>query len=130
MSYNSHDRTVVVHAKNYLMLTRRLALAILVMAPLSACELIDAHRDIYGKWRPEQLSFGGVGLPVGPSLEFSRDMAVVDGKSLPIQGFVKKENVITVHISDGPSLTFEMVDSTTMTISLPVIGKIKYRKMP
>lgn len=111
------------------MLNHPLAAIAVVATLLSGCELFDAHREIYGTWRAEQLAFGGVGLPIAPALEFSRQSAVVDGKSLAIQGFDKKDNVITVHVNNGPSMTFEMVDKTTMTISFPLVGKIKYRKI-
>lgn len=114
------------------MINRRLVLAnlgLLCGSMLMGCELIDAHRDIYGKWRAEQLSFGGVGLPIGPELEFTREKAVVNGNAVSVQGYEMSASTITVHVSDGPSMTFEMIDKNTMTIAFPVIGKVRYRKL-
>ena len=35
---------------------------------ISACSLIDEHRDIYGTWRAEKLEFAGIAIPFAPTI--------------------------------------------------------------
>lgn len=92
-------------------------------------EVMDAHSDIYGKWRAEGLAIGGLSLPIAPSLEFTREQVILDGKATRIEKFEMREKSVTVFLADGPSLTFEMLDSYTMTFALPVGGAVKYKKV-
>jgi hypothetical protein len=96
----------------------------------SGCNLIESHRDIYGKWHTEGIALGGITLPLGPSLEFLSNKAVVNGSELSVDRYEKKDNQITVHLTGSAGLTFEIVDKDTMTFALPVMGKITYVRAP
>ena len=102
--------------------------------PSAILEVIDAQSDIYGNWRAEQLSIGGLGLPIAPSLEFTREHVVLEGKITRAEKYEVREKSeqnprsITIHLADGPSLTFDMIDSETMSFKLPV-GAVKYKKV-
>jgi hypothetical protein len=102
--------------------------------PSAILELIDAQSDIYGNWRAEEVSVGGVGLSLAPSLEFTREHIVLGGEITPVARYEVMEassqnpKIVKVHLSSGPSLTFELMDSENMTFKLP-IGAVNYRKV-
>ncbi len=98
--------------------------------PEITVEIIEPHADIYGKWRAEHFTVGGIGLPIGPMLEFGRERFMVDGKTLKVASYEKKDKAYTVYIADGPSLAFELVDRDTLTINLPLVGSVRYRRAP
>lgn len=96
---------------------------------ISACSLIDEHRDIYGTWRAEKLEFAGIAIPIAPTIEFRREFVVIDGKIQGLESYEKTGNLITVHMKDSASLTFEMLTKRSMTLDVLFIGKIKYAKI-
>jgi hypothetical protein len=102
------------------------ASAILVVA---GCDLGQPYRDIFGTWRADQLTVGGVGIPIAPNMEFDSGKAVIAGTALPVESYSREGERITVHLKGAPSLTFEMQGKDVMAIEVPLIGKTRYTRV-
>ncbi len=111
------------------MLHLQIGIIAALLSLISACSLIDAHRDIYGTWRAEKLEFAGIAIPFAPTIEFRREKVVIDGKVQGVESYEKIGNLITVHLKDSASLTFEMLTKSSMILDVLLIGKIKYAKI-
>lgn len=96
---------------------------------VAACSLIEAHRDIYGRWRSEGISLAGISIPLAPSMEFSREAVTMDGKAQPVDGYRREGNRITVMMRGSAALTFDMEGSDAMTIDVPLLGKLRYTRV-
>jgi hypothetical protein len=106
---------------------RTLWLAWLVVL-MGGCSLVEPHREIYGRWRAQQLSLAGIAIPVAPNMDFSAHQVTLDDKPIEVDSYSKQEKRITVHLKSSISLTFEMEGSDAMTIELPLVGRIRYTR--
>lgn len=110
---------------------RNFALAALGAASLSltGCLPWGGASWIYGKWRSERLSFGGIAIPVAPFMEFKRKEAVIDGERVAVDDYEVDGPRVTVHLQGAPSLTFLRESEDKMSIELPILGKILYSRV-
>ena len=93
------------------------------------CDLLDSNRDIYGKWQADKLSIAGIGLPVSPNIEFRPKEAVIDGTAQPAT-YSRQDKTLTVTLQSGVSFAFTLQDDKTLSIAVPILGDVTYRKTP
>jgi hypothetical protein len=111
------------------MIMRRTILGVITALLICGCHALDAHRDIYGRWHAEHFTFGGLGLSVGPTMEFAPDKVLIADTPQAVLRYEKKDSVVTVYLKSGTSIAFEITDKNTMTIEMPIVGKIVYKKV-
>lgn len=106
--------------------TLLLALTLLITL---GCDLLDPNRDLYGQWQADKLTIAGIGLPVSPNIEFRPKEAVIDGTPQPAS-YTRKDKALTVTLQSGVSFEFTLQDDHTLSIAVPILGSVTYRKMP
>jgi len=109
---------------------RSWALLLVVGWLLAACTLIQPYREIFGSWRAEQLSIGGIGLSVSPSLQFEAGRAVIGGRPTKVESYSREGNRVTVQLEGALSLNFEMQGKDAMILEVPLVGKVRYTRVP
>ena len=95
----------------------------------SGCSLIEPYREIFGRWRSDQLSFAGIKIPIAPIMVFEQGKAEIGDSIAEVVSYSRQGNLITVNLKDGTSLIFEMLGKDAMTIEVPILGKMHYSRV-
>lgn len=101
----------------------------LTLLSATGCDLLDPNHDLYGQWQADKLTIAGIGLPVSPNIEFRPETALVDGTAQAAR-YTRKDKTLTVTLQSGVSFEFTVQDDHSLSIALPLLGNVTYRKVP
>ncbi len=62
-------------------------------------------------------------------MEFERSKAVIGDAQSEVTAYAIKGNRITVHLKGDSSFTFEIINRNSMTIDVPILGKVRYTRI-
>ncbi len=108
-------------------------IAAAVLAPtvlLAACSR-QSDASLIGHWQAERVSFYSAKLPVGPDIVVKEDRISNSstGIDLPIKNIERKGDEATVDFEYGLGVTFYFDGPDRLHISVPLIGKVYYRRV-
>ncbi|MDR5770104.1 MULTISPECIES: TPR end-of-group domain-containing protein [unclassified Caballeronia] len=100
------------------------------LALVSACSRQD-RTSVIGHWQAERTTFFSAQLPVGPDIVIGNDAISVPGTDarIPLSGITQKGDEAVLEMPLGVGLSFFFDGPDRMHLSLPVVGKVYYRRV-
>lgn len=104
--------------------------AMLAAAVLLACGKSDGNR-ILGHWRAERFVAQGISVPMGPEFEVTPSaVRSPDGEiEIPISAITAKGDDVTLEGPLSLGLSFHFEDADRISLDLPFVGKLYYRRI-
>lgn len=110
---------------------RLLAATVLMPAALLAACSRRSDVSLIGHWQAERVSIYSATLPVGPDIVVKEDRisSPSTGIDLPIKNIEHKGGEATVDFDYGVGVTFYFDGPDRLHITVPLIGKVYYRRV-
>lgn len=108
----------------------RLLSAGLTALAIAGCSESVSPKAVLGHWTAENLRIQAVGIPIGPELDITEQEIAVPGTALrvPLQRVEAKGREVTLTFPMGLSLAFQVESPERMSVDVPFIGLVHYRK--